>query len=47
MERMIELARSEHIIVEPADFPYPLRGIYIDDGKMKLIGIAKDIDTLV
>lgn len=46
MERMIELARSEHIIVEPADFPYPLRGIYIDDGKMKLIGIAKDIDTL-
>lgn len=46
MKKMMELARNEHIIVQSADFPYPLRGIYIDDGKLKMIGIAKDIETL-
>ena len=46
MKKMMELAKNEHIIVQPADFPYPLRGIYIDDGKLKMIGIAKDIETL-
>lgn len=46
MEKMMKIAKNEGIIVSPADFPYPLRGIYIDDGKLKMIGIAKDIETL-
>lgn len=46
MEKMMDLAKNEGIVVAPADFPYPLRGIYIDDGDFQMIGIAKDIKTL-
>ena len=47
MQKLMELAKAESILWSYVDFPWPLRGIYIESTTgMQCIGIAKDIDTL-
>lgn len=47
MEKMLELACSEEIVVENFDFVQPLRGIYIcQPDKKPTIGLATSLDTL-
>ena len=46
MEKLTKLAKTNDVLWGYADFPWPLRGIYIEKQGMCCIGIAKDIDTL-